>query len=580
MNSKLSKNTSKNTSCTTFENLKNLEKNKNLPFFPPGWSYGEINEGVRTIIVDWAYQTSSYKKLSKQVVDLAIVLMDSYIIRNKVEKTKIQLVYLSCLFISSKKFEVCPIELSELVLSSHKEFTDHQIVEMESKIFGYLNGCVEFPLVCEYLRYISYEGNSDGEVHKLSGVLARMMYLSLGYSRFLPSVIATSAHMIISNMKGVEPVNPFGHSEEELEMCCFNIKDILLKVKNSTLDFFKSFSSELGKNNSWNYLVNYVGNQNFQKRITATKSVSFQVQQTNSKKQNMIIYGKLGEGAYGSVYRAKGKKDNVPCAYKEFKHEDDDGLSQSLVREVSILRFFKDFDNPNVLSIFDIVLNDKDAICGYTSELMDGDLHDYYRKTYINQKEYLDIILQLVKGLCFIHSWGIIHRDIKPQNILVKKDENGNLNIKIADLGLVRGGCVVLQSVLQTKEAFTLWYRPPELLLGGSYDNRGDWWSLGCVIWEMMNGRALFRGTCEIDQLFKIFEICGSPSVKMWPNIAEYPHWSVNKFPNFKGRGLWSNKKIDPTINEIMNMCLTMSVSNNFCTDERPKPCIFERFIK
>ena len=116
-------------------------------------------------------------------------------------------------------------------------------------------------------------------------------------------------------------------------------------------------------------------------------------------------------------------------------------------------------------------------------------------------------MFQLLQGLAYCHSHRVIHRDLKPQNLLVTNDGV----IKLADFGLARA--VTIPSRCYTHEVVTMWYRSPEVLMGTKFYTTGiDIWSLGCIFAEMTTCEALFRGESEIDQLFKIFRVLGTPN--------------------------------------------------------------------
>ncbi|CAG8626807.1 1942_t:CDS:2, partial [Scutellospora calospora] len=145
---------------------------------------------------------------------------------------------------------------------------------------------------------------------------------------------------------------------------------------------------------------------------------------------------------------------------------------------------------------------------------------------------------QLLCGIKYCHSHRILHRDLKPQNLLIGLDGN----LKLADFGLARDFSNSI-GVL-THEVVTLWYRPPELLLGARYYSTGvDMWSVGCIFAEMMSSYALFRGIpswsrenfrdSEIDQLFKIFGILGTPDERLWPGVHQLPNFKFI-FPSWR----------------------------------------------
>lgn len=118
---------------------------------------------------------------------------------------------------------------------------------------------------------------------------------------------------------------------------------------------------------------------------------------------------------------------------------------------------------------------------------------------------------QILSGLAACHRSRFVHRDLKPQNLLLQDDR-----VKLADFGLSRA--CYLSARAYTHEVVTLWYRAPEILLGSSlYSYSVDVWSAGCIFLEMLNGAPLFAGDSEIDQLFKIFMVLGTPTDVTWP---------------------------------------------------------------
>ena len=126
-----------------------------------------------------------------------------------------------------------------------------------------------------------------------------------------------------------------------------------------------------------------------------------------------------------------------------------------------------------------------------------------------------------------------MHRDLKPSNILVSEDLK---TIKIADFGLARSFGLPLKSY--THEVETLWYRAPEILLGASvYSPAIDIWALGCILFELGHSRTLIQGQSEIDQLFKIFRIFGTPDESAWQGFSDLPHVKTSIFPHFKANG-------------------------------------------
>jgi len=139
---------------------------------------------------------------------------------------------------------------------------------------------------------------------------------------------------------------------------------------------------------------------------------------------------------------------------------------------------------------------------------------------------------QICAALEFCHARRIIHRDLKPQNLLI--DSKGL--IKIADFGLGRSFGVPIRAF--THEVVTLWYRCPEVLLGMKRYSCGiDTWSIGCIFAEMITKKPIFQGDSEIDEIFKIFQVLGTPTNSQWEGVEELPDYKT-AFPKWKPKNL------------------------------------------
>lgn len=206
---------------------------------------------------------------------------------------------------------------------------------------------------------------------------------------------------------------------------------------------------------------------------------------------------------------------------------EEDGIPSTAIREIALL---KDLDHPNIVKLHDVIHSNKKLVLVF--EHLDLDLRKYMSK-YKGEGLEMDLaksfLLQLLRSVAHCHKNKVLHRDLKPQNLLVRKDGA----LKLADFGLARGIGVPIKNL--TNEVVTLWYRPPDVLLGSTnYSTSIDVWSVGCIFAEMINGRAFFMGTSEADQIKRIFRILGFPKLEEWPDVEKLPDWKVPsllKFP-------------------------------------------------
>ncbi|NWV67106.1 CDK3 kinase, partial [Malurus elegans] len=236
---------------------------------------------------------------------------------------------------------------------------------------------------------------------------------------------------------------------------------------------------------------------------------------------------KIGEGTYGVVYKARNKRTGQLVALKKIRLDtESEGVPSTAIREISLL---KELKHPNIVRLLDVIHSQKKLYIVF--EYLNQDLKKYMDSCQTGElplslvKNYL---FQLLQGVSFCHSHRVIHRDLKPQNLLI--NEAGA--IKLADFGLARAFGVPLRTYTH-EVVVTLWYRAPEILLGCRYYSTPvDIWSIGCIFAEMMTRKALFPGDSEIDQLFQIFRTLGTPTEVTWPGVTQLPDYK-GSFPRW-----------------------------------------------
>ncbi|KAF3535907.1 hypothetical protein F2Q69_00023518 [Brassica cretica] len=228
---------------------------------------------------------------------------------------------------------------------------------------------------------------------------------------------------------------------------------------------------------------------------------------------------KIGQGTYSSVYKARDLLDNKIVALKRVRFDLSDLESvKFMAREIIVMRRL---DHPNVLKLQGLITASASSSLYLVFEYMDHDLVGLASIPGINfsQPQVKCYMKQLLSGLHHCHSRGVLHRDIKGSNLLI--DSNGIL--KIADFGLATF-FDPQNTVPLTSRVVTLWYRPPELLLGACHYGVGvDLWSAGCILGELYSGKPILPGKTEVEQLHKIFKLCGSPTEDYWRKLKLPP---------------------------------------------------------
>jgi len=261
---------------------------------------------------------------------------------------------------------------------------------------------------------------------------------------------------------------------------------------------------------------------------------------------------KIGEGTYGVVFKGKNKKTGEIVAMKKIRLEsEDEGVPSTAIREISLL---KELQHPNIVCLQDVLM--QEAKLYLIFEFLTMDLKKYMdtnipKDGQMEAKLMKSYVYQLLQALLFCHQRRVLHRDLKPQNLLI--DKNGC--IKIADFGLARAFGIPVR--VYTHEVVTLWYRAPEVLLGSpKYSCPIDIWSLGTIFAEMCNRRPLFQGDSEIDQLFRIFRVLRTPTEEIWPGVTQLPDFKAT-FPSWTSINLkTSMKKIEQTGLELLEAML------------------------
>ncbi|KAJ3293868.1 Pkinase-domain-containing protein [Rhizoclosmatium globosum] len=238
-----------------------------------------------------------------------------------------------------------------------------------------------------------------------------------------------------------------------------------------------------------------------------------------------VIY-KIGEGAHGVVLRAKCIETGTTVALKKVPlRRIEDGIPTTIVREIKALQSIV---HQNVVKLREFFPSGAGFVLVF--EFMLSDLAEVLRNashplTEAQVKAYMVMLLQ---GVSYCHELNIMHRDLKPANLLISP--TGVL--KLADFGLARvhaneGGRPYSHQVA------TRWYRSPELLYGArKYDIGVDLWACGCIFGELLNHAPLFPGQNDIDQLYCVLSILGTPTSEEWPDLETLPDYNKIQFPH------------------------------------------------
>uniref|UniRef100_A0A673ZR72 Cyclin dependent kinase 18 n=1 Tax=Salmo trutta TaxID=8032 RepID=A0A673ZR72_SALTR len=257
------------------------------------------------------------------------------------------------------------------------------------------------------------------------------------------------------------------------------------------------------------------------------------------KLETYVKLGKLGEGTYATVFKGRSKLTENLVALKEIRLEHEEGAPCTAIREVSLLKNLK---HANIVTLHDIIHTERSLTLVF--EYLDSDLKQYLDNcgNLMSMNNVKIFMFQLLRGLSYCHKRKILHRDLKPQNLLI----NDKGELKLADFGLARAKSVPTKTY--SNEVVTLWYRPPEVLLGTTeYSTPIDMWGVGCILFEMATGRPMFPGSSVKEELHLVFRIIGTPKEDSWPGISNNDEFRSYMFPEYRPQ---------PLINHVPSMTL------------------------
>ncbi|KAK7100797.1 serine/threonine-protein kinase ICK-like isoform X3 [Littorina saxatilis] len=219
------------------------------------------------------------------------------------------------------------------------------------------------------------------------------------------------------------------------------------------------------------------------------------------------IQKQLGDGTYGSVLLGVTHETGEKVAIKKMKkkyYSWDECLN---LREVKSLR---KLNHPNIVKLKEVI-RENDMLY-FVFEFMKENLYQMMkdRDKLLPESVIRNIMYQVIQGLSFMHKHGFFHRDLKPENLLC----SGTELVKLADFGLARE---TRSRPPYTDYVSTRWYRAPEVLLRSTnYSSPIDMWAIGCIMAELYTLRPLFPGSSEIDEIFKICSVLGTPKKEDW----------------------------------------------------------------
>jgi cyclin-dependent kinase 9 len=289
------------------------------------------------------------------------------------------------------------------------------------------------------------------------------------------------------------------------------------------------------------------------------------------------VIAKIGSGTHGEVFKAK-DEDGRPVALKKIlMQKETQGFPITAIREIKLLQELK---HDNIVDLVEICRSrsSQSPCClpgidtfFLVMEFCDHDLAGLIanRKLKFSLGEIKKVMYQLFNGLYHIHQNRIVHRDMKPANILITKEGV----LKLADFGLGRPlmNAGQGQASRYTGGMVTLWYRPPEILLGQrDYGQPIDMWSAGCIMAEMWTRCPIMKGTSEQQQISYIIQLCGSFTEYVWPGVTQIEGFNKLELPKDHNRKVKARLKTQiphATALDLVDRLLTLDPASRIDAD-------------
>ncbi|XP_028251683.1 MAPK/MAK/MRK overlapping kinase isoform X1 [Parambassis ranga] len=279
---------------------------------------------------------------------------------------------------------------------------------------------------------------------------------------------------------------------------------------------------------AWNNRGNVVDMQN--NNPQPSEKTTEQMVTTHLWKKGYKIIKKIGEGTFSDVVKTQNLKDGKFYACKTMKQTINSLEQANNLREVQAMKRLS--PHANIIQLHELIFDKETGTVSLICELMEMNIYEFIqgRQTPLPDHTVKNYMYQLCKSLEHMHSCGIFHRDVKPENILIKQNV-----LKLGDFGSCRS---VYSKPPHTEYISTRWYRAPECLLtDGYYSLKMDIWSAGCVFFEIMSLNPLFPGSNELDQVAKIHDVLGTPDQTLLQKFKKSRAMHFN-FPLKKGTGI------------------------------------------
>ncbi|XWV24788.1 hypothetical protein QJ856_gp0995 [Tupanvirus deep ocean] len=526
----------------------------------------EINENMRSIVVDWLVAVVDDYKLTMSTLFSGIILMDKYLSIEKITKKNFQAVAVSCLYLASKTEEVYPPELISLVRCTDNSYTKQHLLKTEYDILNKLKYKIYSDNIYQYINveYQNKKINCDSYFFCL--YLATITLMTIDYNFVKPENLAKKIidfdlilkmePKIMEKLINSDPIYCYLYLSwiryKESEYKAIEDRYSSIKFGKISASVIPEIKCICDKNT---FTLRSMWNEN----TMNIEELDFNIYNDEYIKKFTIL-SELGSGTYGVVKHVKVL--DYDLALKRIRDNDtENGIGCTMLREINTLQML---NHPNIIKMhgFNYDPNTGRLVIGF--EFMKYTLRQIISKRSIDNTTKGKIIIDFLKGLNYIHSKNIVHRDLSVNNILVSADGV----LKIADFGSSRYFRHPQFAGNYSQEICTLWYRSIENLLGKkNYNQMVDVWSAACIIGFILSGNDFFQGDSEIDTIYKIFKVLGTPTENFSSEVCSWPQFN-NNFPKWPRKGFVDLEIKYPEQTKILYKMLEYNPDNRISANQ------------
>ena len=528
-----------------------------------------ITEVDRKLIIKWMVHIIDSFDLSQYTLHLSIILLDKYLSVQLIEAKNFKAVAVTCIVLASKIEEQESIGIGAVINICDNMYSTDELINMELDILNKLNYNMYHQTICNHIDIIQVQKNIDDSDCELCYLMAIIILTTIDYMFVEPQLMAKkiiefglllgkyktnistlsrgSSSQAIDKLTLSESVHKLQNmidSDCLFAYLFFHLQKIFIDPDKILTDIINSCSVEYLELEKYHYNFhsdiscedNYILavrnkyhlNDNYNDPTDLDLRLKKNIFTKESIKESNIIC-KLGEGTFGKVDKVV--LDGQVIALKKIRDKlYEQGIDENFLREINSLCILNHDSITKMIGFYYDPMDEKMLI---GLELMDCTLELYYYRKPIYKSVKIRFILQLLRGLEYMHSKNIMHRDISITNILISCDDQ----LKISDLGSSRYFhheyfCPDFSTLVCALD-----YRAIEILLGEvPYSSKIDVWSCACVIVFMLIERKLFISNDEKEIIDKIFRVFGTPHDNFNKNVCSWPLFEASD--HHEGYGL------------------------------------------